>query len=161
MAMDPVTEMEMLVDLFAAEGIEYALCGGLALAVHGHPRATKDIDILIERTTLPRALAVAKRAGFDIPARKMTFGLKTGTPRDVQRVSKLDDATGKLLTLNLLLVSPDLEEVWNTRQLVEADQRRITVVSREGLATMKRIAGRPQDLVDLAKLEGTDEPDEG
>lgn len=151
----------MLVDLFAAEGIEYALCGGLALAVHGHPRATKDIDILIERTTLPRALAVAKRAGFDIPARKMTFGLKTGNPRDVQRVSKLDDATGKLLTLDLLVVNPDLEEVWNTRQLVEADQRRMTVVSREGLATMKRIAGRPQDLVDLAKLEGTDEPDEG
>jgi len=33
------------------------------------------------------------------------------------------------------------------------------VVSRDGLATMKRIAGHPQDLVDLAKLEGTNEDD--
>jgi hypothetical protein len=160
MAMDPVTEMEALVDLFEAEGIEYALCGGLALAVHGYPRATKDIDLLIEAATIPRALEAAKRVGFDIPARKITFGLKTNTPREVHRVSKLEDATGKLLTLDLLVVSRDLEEVWKTRKIVQADGRKLTVVSREGLATMKRIAGRPQDLVDLAKLEGTDEPEE-
>lgn len=158
--MDPVTEMEALVDLFEAEGIEYALCGGLALAVHGYPRATKDIDLLIEAATVPRALAAAKRVGFDVPARKITFGLKTSTPREVHRVSKLEDATGKLLTLDLLVVSHDLEEVWKTRKIVQADGRKLTVVSREGLATMKRIAGRPQDLADLAKLEGTDEPEE-
>jgi len=51
--------------------------------------------------------------------------------------------------------------VWATRTTFHAGKRRMTVVSREGLATMKRIAGRPQDLVDLAKLEGTYDDDPG
>jgi hypothetical protein len=160
MGMDPVTELEALLDVFDADGVPYALCGGLALAIHGYPRQTKDIDLLVEAATVDRALAAARRAGFDVPARKIVFGLRTGTPREVHRVSKLEDASGKLMTLDLLVVSPDLETVWATREVVVAEQRRITVVSREGLATMKRIAGRPQDLADLAKLEGTDESDE-
>lgn len=161
MGMDPVTELEALLDVFDAEGVPYALCGGLALAIHGFPRQTKDIDLLVEPSNVDRALAAAKRAGFDVPARKIIFGLRTGTPREVRRVSKLEDATGKMMTLDLLVVNAELEHVWKTREILQADQRRITVVSREGLATMKRIAGRPQDLADLAKLEGTDEPDEG
>ena len=160
MGMDPVTELEALLDVFDADGVPYALCGGLALAIHGYPRQTKDIDLLVEAATVDRALAAAKRAGFDVPARKIIFGLRAGTPREVHRVSKLEDASGKMMTLDLLVVSTDLEGVWATREVVVAEQRRITVVSREGLATMKRIAGRPQDLADLAKLEGTDESDE-
>lgn len=158
MAMDPVTELEALLDVLDADHVPYALCGGLALAVHGFPRQTKDIDILVEPANVDRALAAAKRAGFDIPARKIIFGLRTGTPREVR--SKLDDPTGKLMKLDLLVVNPELERVWTTREVVEADARKLTVVSREGLAVMKRIAGRPQDLADLARLEGTDEPDE-
>jgi len=160
MAMDPVTELEALLDAFDADGIDYALCGGLALAVHGFPRQTKDIDLLIESATVQRALGSAKRVGFDIPSHKLIFGLRTNTPREVHRVSKLDDSTGELMMLDLLVVNAALQQVWATRQRLEAGPRKLTVVSREGLATMKRIAGRPQDLVDIAKLEGTDEPDE-
>ena len=158
--MDPVTELESLVHRFVEDGVPYALCGGLALAVHGFPRQTKDIDILVEADNVERALAAARRTGFDIPARKITFGLATKTPREVYRVSKLDEATGKLMTLDVLVVNEELARVWETRQVVAAGDRQLVVVSRDGLATMKRIAGRPQDLVDLAKLEGTDEPDE-
>jgi len=160
MGMDPVTELEALVDAFDADGVPYALCGGLALAIHGFPRQTKDIDVLVEESDVDRALATARRVGFDVPARKIVFGLRTGTPREVRRVSKLDEATGKLMTLDVLVVNGELESVWRSRMVVQADERDITVVSREGLATMKRIAGRPQDLADLAKLEGTDEPDQ-
>lgn len=35
-------ELELVIDAFTAKGVAYALCGGLALAVHGFPRATKD-----------------------------------------------------------------------------------------------------------------------
>ena len=47
MAFDLIAELEQLVDALHADAAEYALCGGLALAVHGHPRATKDIDLLV------------------------------------------------------------------------------------------------------------------
>ena len=47
-------ELKALATAFDAGGVDYALCGGLALAVHGHPRATKDIDILVRRGDLRR-----------------------------------------------------------------------------------------------------------
>ena len=160
MALDLIAELERLVDAFDTEGVEYALCGGLALAVHGYPRATKDIDVLVPRENLDAARAAAKQVGFDVPARKMTFGLREGRPREVHRISKLDES-GELLSLDLLVVNDELELVWTSRETRRAGERRLTLVSREGLATMKRIAGRRQDLADLAKLEGTDDEDEG
>jgi hypothetical protein len=160
MALDLVVEMEALVDEFEREHVEYAVCGGLALGLHGHPRATMDIDFLVRGEQLADGMRIARALAFDIPARKMTFGLAAGTPREVQRLSKLDPDTGSLLSLDLLVVSPDLEDVWASRMRVGSRDRELWIVSREGLATMKRMAGRPKDLLDLAMLEGTadDEP---
>jgi hypothetical protein len=155
--MDLVAELERLVDAFDRAGIEYAICGGIALAIHGYPRATIDIDMLIQPHDVERAIATARTCGFDIPARKITFGLRTKTPREVHRVSKLEDATGRMLSCDLMLVAHEYEEVWRAREEQQWNERRVVVVSRGGLATMKRIAGRPQDLADLAKLEGTDD----
>ncbi len=156
MAFDLIAELEALVDAFEREHVEYAVCGGLALAMHGYPRATMDIDVLVPASQLAEAMRIVRSLGFDVPARKMTFGLQAGTPREVQRISKLDPTTGELLPVDLLVVAPDLEEVWNTRMPTRSGTRKLVIVSREGLATMKRIAGRPKDLLDLAQLEHDD-----
>jgi hypothetical protein len=155
MALELIQELMGVVAVLEGAGIEYALCGGLAFAVHAHPRFTKDIDLLVRPEDLSRAVELARQVGFDIPAHKMTFGLRKGTPREVQRVSKLDPDTGDLLSLDFLVVANDFEPVWETRTRVPWRDRTISVVSREGLVTMKRIAGRPQDLVDIDVLEGT------
>jgi len=155
--MDLIAELEGLIDAFDRAGIEYALCGGIALGVHGYVRATQDIDMLVPTEQLDHALATAKACGFDVPARKIVFGLKTGTPREIHRVSKLDPTTGDLMPLDLMVVAHEYTEVWNARTKIAWRQRNLAVVSREGLATMKRLAGRPQDLADLAKLEGNDD----
>jgi len=161
MALNPVTELEAIVDALTADGVPYALCGGLALGLHGYPRATKDIDILIEAASLPAAIASAKRVGFDVSARKMVFGLRIGKHREVQRVSKLDTDSGALMPLDFVIVNDELADVWATRITIDAGARKLTLVSREGLVTMKRIAGRAQDLVDIAKLEGAADDEEG
>jgi hypothetical protein len=155
--MDLVAELDALIDAFDADGVDYALCGGLALAVHGHARATQDIDMLVPATALQLALTAALRCGFDVPARKMTFGLNVGQPRDIYRVSKIDAATNQTLALDLLVVNDQLEPVWQSREGLRSGLRRLVVVSREGLATMKRIAGRAQDLADISKLAGNDD----
>jgi hypothetical protein len=90
----------------------------------------------------------------------MTFGLRTGTPREMKRLSKLDPDTGALMSLDLIVVNPELKSVWEDRVRVMWRERPLVVVSRAGVATMKRIAGRKQDLADLAKLEGTDDEEE-
>jgi hypothetical protein len=51
---DLYAELAALVRGLDAQGIDYALCGGLALAVHGLPRATRDIDILARRVDVDR-----------------------------------------------------------------------------------------------------------
>lgn len=160
MSLDLIEEFDRVTLELEAATVDYALCGGLALAAHGHVRTTKDIDLLIRAEDVERALTVSRGVGFDVPARKITFGLRTGTPRDVHRVSKLEPDTGRLLTLDLLVVSSDLEHVWAGRTVVPWRNRTIVVVSRDGLATMKRLAGRPQDLADLYVLEGGNPDDD-
>ncbi len=155
-ALDLIVELEVVIGAMESASVSYALCGGLALGILGYPRATVDIDLLISPTDVGSARAAITQAGFDIPARQMVFGLRTGRRREVLRLSKLDP-DGSLLTVDLLLAGEELIDVFQTRMTVPWRGRMISVVTREGLATMKRIAGRPRDLADLATLEGTDE----
>ena len=159
MALDLIAELAAVLDALTGAAVDHALCGGLAVAVYGHPRATMDIDVLVPADQLSTALQAARTAGFDIPARKMVFGLRTGEPREVQRVSKLDPDTGELLSLDLLLVGPTLAEVWAGRISVRWRERDVSVVSRDGLIEMKRLAGRPQDIADIAILRGVSDDD--
>ena len=161
MALDLIAEFEAVVEALHAAGIEYALCGGLAVAVHGHVRATKDIDLLVRAEDVPAIVALAKGLGFDVPARRMVF--RAGKPDEhvMQRVSKLDPETNDLLSLDLLVVGPFYEASWTTRISLPWKGSELSIVSRTGLATMKRQAGRPQDLADIAALEQTDDEDEG
>jgi hypothetical protein len=156
-ALDLITELEAVLRSFEHEGVEYALCGGLAVAIYGHPRATMDIDLLIRPEDIDAALAAARRVGFDIPARKMTWSIATPNAREMQRISKLDPTTNALVSLDLILAGPPLANVWSTRQRAAWRSLTLSIVSRDGLATMKRLAGRPQDLADIAALEGSSE----
>jgi hypothetical protein len=54
---------------------------------------------------------------------------------------------------------PFLQGVWDGREVYDVDGVALTVVSREGLLEMKRIAGRPLDLIDVENLESLE--DEG
>jgi hypothetical protein len=152
--MDLIEELVDLSDALDAAGVEYAVCGGIALAVHGHPRFTKDIDVLIRAEDLERALAAVAKRGFILEVGKLT--LQTGTPdeRSMFRVSKARGA--HLVTLDLLLAGKAYDSVWTTRRTVEFQGRRVGVVSREGLIAMKRAAGRGQDLLDIEKLRAPD-----
>ncbi|MBI3270410.1 MAG: hypothetical protein HYZ53_15480 [Planctomycetes bacterium] len=154
MALDLVAEMEGLVRGLASQRIEYALCGGLAVAVHGVARATKDIDILIRPEDEERALAAAEALGFTERALPMTFGAGTRQERRVRRISKLDGA--KLLTVDFLVVTPVLEGVFRGRATYDWRGTPLTAVSRTGLIEMKRLAGRLQDLADIDRLERSD-----
>jgi hypothetical protein len=155
MALDLIAELEELLDAFERARVQFALCGGIAVTIYGHPRTTMDIDVLLPPDQLAAALRAARDCGFDVPARKMVFGLRTGTPRELYRVSKLDPATNNVMSAALLVVGPGLQDVWTGRSVVQWRQRQLPIISLQGLVTMKRLAGRPQDLADIAALEGS------
>lgn len=151
MAFDLMEELTALCRAFESEGVEYAICGGIAVAIHGYPRATQDLDILVRSDDLARIEGVAQKAGFTLSAGIVPFDTGKPTERRILRVSK---AAGEdLLTLDLLLVTPFLEDVWSGREKRRAGDCEMQVVSRSGLAKMKKAAGRPSDLADLAGLD--------
>jgi hypothetical protein len=143
-------ELAVLVAALDAADVEYALVGGLAVAVWGAPRATKDIDLLVRPERLQAALEVADARGYRLRALPMRF--KDGM--ELQRVSKVD--AGELLTVDYLLVNPNLEAVWQSRQKLAILAGPIWVISRSALIQMKVAAGRPQDAVDIQSLQDLD-----
>jgi hypothetical protein len=74
----------------------------------------------------------------------------------MHRLSKPDPATGDLLSLDLLAVTPALAAVWESRERVAWQHGFLPVVSRAGLAAMKRLRGSGQDLDDIRALEADD-----
>jgi hypothetical protein len=149
-----VDELHAIASALGDAGIPYAVCGGIAVTAHGATRSTKDIDILIPREHLPRALAVVAPLGYSIPAGPMTFGAGTPGERHVQRVSKLSGPHH--LILDLLLAEAAYAGTLDDRIDVDLPGGRITFVSRDTLLRMKRLAGRAIDLADIEKLEGGD-----
>lgn len=147
-----MTLLEELKALFAAfdeSGIEYALCGGLAMAVHGVSRATMDIDVLVLSPDVPRALEAARKRGFTLPAAPMEFA---GGAVRMRRVSKPGLADEEVLPLDIIEVGDALRDAWETRGSVAWEGGSLVVVGKSGLAGLKRLRLSLQDRADLAAL---------
>jgi len=147
--MDLLTELHQLVQAFKENGVEYALCGGLALAVYAMPRATLDIDIMLEPDTLSKARDIAAKLGFTLQAHPMDF--HHGAVR-IHRFTKIDDQTGDHLMLVLLLVTPTVRAAWESRQTVAYTQGELQVLSPHGLILLKSMRNSGQDQDDIAYL---------
>ena len=70
---NPFEELTALVDALASAKVDYALCGAVALAVYGAPRATQDIDVLVRPEDVARVREVARGLGFTLESHPMKF----------------------------------------------------------------------------------------
>lgn len=146
--------MIQLVRALDAAEIPYALCGGLAMAVHGWPRATMDIDLLIEENRLEAVKAVARVIGYEHEAGFMVFAGGRVRPFRVVKIQGTE-----FLPLDLLLATGDRVEIWQHRVTLATDDGDVTVLSPESLARMKALRGSGIDQDDIRKLEGNDDDD--
>ena len=148
--LDLYEELRILVGKLQESKIEYALCGGLALAVYGLPRATIDIDLLITKDSLPDVQTIAQKLRYTLKATPMEFAKGV---IEIHRVSKIDPESGDLFSLDFLLVTPEIDSVWRSRREVEWEDGKLWLVSREGLITLKSLRGSGQDLDDIQRLK--------
>lgn len=144
-------ELQGLIQLLRNAKIEYALCGGLAMATHGWPRTTMDIDILIEEKNLAPVRAIGKSLGFRHEAHKMSF---CNGKIKIHRLVKI--VGEEAVPLDLLTVTPALLSVWKQREMLESAYGPICTVSAKGLAVMKSMRKSGQDKDDIRKLKGKD-----
>ena len=139
-----------LIGEFAAADVRYLLVGGYALAAHGHPRFTKDIDIWVEAS---ERNVTATAAALDA----------WGAPGAIRRA--FEEATGldvvwignPPIRIDLLKNVPggDFERAWDSRVSKTWGETRVNVVAVGELVALKRASGRPQDMLDVATLTGS------
>ena len=107
--MDLLEELKKLAAKLHSEGIEYALCGGLAMAIYAMPRATLDIDIMVEFGTLFRTKRAVEELGFSLSGAPMEFH---DGKIQIYRLCKVEARSGEELVLDLLIVTPETRQAW-------------------------------------------------
>jgi len=147
---DLYDEFRKLITTLEEREIEYALCGGMAMAVYGLTRTTVDIDLLIRAETLDTVLELANRLGYAIRGKDLSFAKGAV---EIRRVSKIDSESGDLLSLDFLLVTPAIESMWESREKADWQGGRLSVVSPDGLVRLKQLRGSDQDLLDIRALQ--------
>lgn len=149
--MDIADELRRLVSELNDRGVDYALCGGMAMAVHGIARTTIDIDLLIPAESLSTVFSIAGSLNYNIRGLDMSFA---DGAVEIRRVSKIDPDDGELLSLDLLLVTPQVLGSWQTRIAADWEGLKLWVVSRQGLVALKELRKSDLDLVDIKALRG-------
>jgi hypothetical protein len=140
---------DLLIELDDARA-DFVVMGDHAVAFHGHPRATKDLDILVRATPENAVRVYGALAAFGAPLAAFAVGqadfatydgvLQIGVPP--LRIDILNRADGV-----------SFDETVAEGFSFELEGRKIPVIGRSALIKNKRAAGRPQDIADVAALE--------
>ncbi|MFW6133460.1 MAG: hypothetical protein ACOC8F_06140 [Planctomycetota bacterium] len=136
-----------LLALFNAHEVAYLVVGGYALAHHGVPRYTGDMDLYVEpsHANAERIMAALEEFGFGdvglapedfrLPRKVIQLGV---SPVRVDIVTSIDGV--------------DWPTAWAHREEAVYGNVRVPVIGRPQLVANKRAAGRGQDLADLEAL---------
>ncbi len=141
-------ELAAIRDELAARGLEFAVCGGIAMAIHGFTRATEDLDLFVRPEEVEAVEATLEVLGYAAKSAPTVVGAM-----NIRRVSKIDETEDDKLAVDLFLVSPETSGVWNGRESLTWRDQPLPVVSREGLIALKRLRATSMDLVDIGRME--------
>lgn len=138
-----------LLECFASHDVRYLVIGGWALAAHGVPRMTKDLDLWVwpDSANARKVVAALEAFGFG------DLGLTADDFQAPDVVIQLGYPPNRVD----LLTTPsgvDFEGCWPGRMQVVLDGgASVPFIGIEELIANKQATGRPQDLVDIALLE--------
>jgi hypothetical protein len=141
-----------VVVLFADAGVEFVIVGAYALAFHGAPRASGDIDLHVRPSAenAERVFAALDKFGAPLVAHGVapTDFARPGTVYQIglppRRIDVLTEISG--ITF---------DEIWASRVTAEIDHRTIPIIGRDSFIKNKIASGRPKDLADVARLTKT------
>lgn len=150
MALNP--DWKEFVELLNSNDVEYLVVGAFALALHGLPRLTGDIDFYLNNTpeNAQRVLQTLRAFGFgslDITASDLT---------SEDRVVQLGHAPRRIDLLTFLS-GLRFEEAWKNRETREIDGVKIPLISRRDFIDNKLATGRPKDLADADAMGSGEE----
>lgn len=142
-------DYEEFLGLLNAHGVRYLVVGAHAVAFHGHPRATKDLDVFVEPTdeNAERILEVIREffGGHDM-------GLTVGDLVDPDKIIQLGIAPSRVDLMKALSSALPFESAWAGRAPGSFSHVPTQYLSLEDLIREKENADRDQDRADAAKL---------
>jgi hypothetical protein len=135
-----------------AVGLEYVVIGGFSVVYHGHVRATKDSDLLVPDG--PDADAAVLRFIERVNGRRLRDD-KVLTAEDVAggQHLRISSRRGIVDIMRGGLPPLDYDTVARQAEVTEWDGQLVRVAALPSVVGFKRLAGRPQDRLDLAELE--------
>lgn len=140
----------------------YVVVGGVAVVLHGHPRLTADLDLVVDLAPGEARKVVDALVGLGLrptaPVDPALFADPHVRTRWVTEkgmlVFSLRDPNDPLRQIDLFVQEPiPFETLWEGAREIDVAGTPVRIASIEDLITMKRAAGRAQDLADIDALE--------
>lgn len=145
-----------MIECLQREGVEFMLVGGYAVALHGWPRTTFDIDFWIMANPQNAAAVMRALKAFGAPLMDLTEedfhrpGMVFQIGTEPQRIDILSAVSGVVY-----------EDAASRALKMEVDGLTLKVISLDDLIANKRASGRPKDIVDALTLEKLKEKQNG
>jgi len=139
-------DLREFIELLSALDVRFVVVGAFAVAFHGYPRYTSDIDLFVDNsadnaTLLVRAI---ERFGFEI-------GLTVDDFTKPDQVVQLGVAPNRIDLLPFIS-GVSFADVWDSREQGDIGGVRVPFISKEMLKRNKLASGRLQDLADVEHL---------
>ncbi len=143
----PPTELKELIDSFQSHGVEFLVVGAHALAYHGLPRNTVDVDFWVRRSE-----ENAKRIRESL----LWFGIDLGQEGERQltldqQLLQIGDEPGRVDILTFLS-GCDFQASWDRRVVGPLGEALVPYLSLQDFIATKKASGRPKDQADLIRL---------
>ncbi|MGI8622047.1 MAG: DUF6036 family nucleotidyltransferase [Solirubrobacteraceae bacterium] len=147
-------DLGQLFATLAHERVDYTIIGGVAVQVHGHRRTTRDLDVIPRPEPENLRRLTAALVALEASPRDMPGG---GAPSADQLgvapvVPPLMTRHGALHILNAVPGAAPYHQLRDRALVLEVDEVEVAIASLDDLISMKRAAGRPRDLSDIAAL---------
>ena len=141
---------DMLSALSEAEA-EYLVVGAYALAAHGFPRATGDLDLWVRPTKENAQRVWNALVAFGAPMSKLNADDFT-MPNIVYQIG----VAPRRIDLLTSISGVEFDRAWANRTSVQMNDLIVPVLGRQDLLANKRATGRPKDLADAELLDPPD-----
>jgi hypothetical protein len=138
-----------LIVLFADGGVEFVIVGAYALAFHGAPRASGDIDLFVRPSPENGGRVFAALSEFGAPV--SAHGI---APADFARAGTVYQIGLPPRRIDVLteISGVSFEEAWASRVEAEVAGRTAPIIGRDAFLKNKTAAGRPKDIADAIRL---------
>lgn len=142
-------DLKEFVGLLNARRVKYVIVGGYAVAFHGHPRFTGDIDIFVEPSRENGQLIEDVLADFGFGA----LGIKAVDFLKPDAVIQLGHPPNRI-DLMTGVTGVKFADAWESRVESVIGETSLNFVAKDLLLTNKRATGRAKDLADIESLSG-------